>query len=102
MLIKDFFLRGTTFWLLSNNEEIYAHMSRGPLGPWYFRGCAIADIGFHGNSGSSNELENVIPEDTSITKEYNIQVTFQGAHLEQSLLFKLPPEIESNVVVRLS
>ena len=23
---------GTTFWLLGNNEEIYADMSRGPLG----------------------------------------------------------------------
>ena len=23
---------GTVFWMLANNEEIYAHMSRAPLG----------------------------------------------------------------------
>ena len=31
-MLIDFFIIGTTFWLLANNEEIYAHMSMGAVG----------------------------------------------------------------------
>ena len=37
---------GTTFWLLPNNEQIYTHMARGPLG--YVGTLVCSRIGFDG------------------------------------------------------
>ena len=84
MLIKELFRMGTTFWLLGNNKQLYAHMSRGPhgcVGTLVF--SRMKFINFYNNT--------CIPSKTCC---YNVLHQFSqvlSCSAKESFIFKLHP-----------